>query len=104
MFALADQVEPVTSQHHHLPALRGPSAQQRSIRLPPQATQSGMQMHHLLRQLWTLIKAKQKHPGREDDSCHDLLYRSPAGAVAGCSIFLYLIMYSENDTKKFSCS
>lgn len=66
MFALADQVEPVTSQHHHLPALRGPSAQQRSIRLPPQATQSGMQMHHLLRQLWTLIKAKQKHPGRED--------------------------------------
>lgn len=64
MFALADQVEPMTSQNH-LPGLRAPSAQRRSIRLPPQATQSGMQMHHLLRQHWTLMKAKQKHPGRK---------------------------------------
>lgn len=102
MFALADQVEPMTSQHH-LPALRGPSAQQRSIRLPRQATQSGMQMHHLLRQHWT-DKSKTKTSWPEDNSCQDLFYRSPAGAVAGCSIFLYLIMYSENDTKNFSCS
>lgn len=64
MFALANQVEPMTSQHH-LPAACGPSDQQRSIRLLPQAAHSGMWLHHLPRQHWTPIKVKQKHPARK---------------------------------------
>lgn len=104
MLALANQVEPMTSQHH-LPALHGPSDQRRSIRLLPQAMQSGMLTHHLLRstELWQ-SKTKTSCSARTITNCHRLFDPSPPGGVASCSIFLYFIVFSEDDPNHSSCS